>query len=168
MKKVWTTKALHCQRSRVYMAREKTPTHLLQFKAGDIISLVKITNGISQQSLCSNVKLRVSSEISHGEIILNVDSDMYSKDSESVKDAVLCFFMVEEKGHEFHSYNSPKTSITSLRMTSMAISCNWWWWRRWVKNTIKVLLLDIQFIRLHNHRFWNAKWYGHVVILSQW
>ncbi|KAG2688669.1 hypothetical protein I3760_09G106600 [Carya illinoinensis] len=42
---------------------------------------------------------RVSLRISNGPIILNVDCDMYSSNSESVRDAT-CFFMDEEKGHE--------------------------------------------------------------------
>ncbi|WOK92969.1 hypothetical protein Cni_G01661 [Canna indica] len=67
----------------VYMAREKRPTHHHNFKAGAMNSL-----------------LRVSSEISNGAVILNVDCDMYSNNSQTMKDA-LCFFMDEEKGHEF-------------------------------------------------------------------
>ncbi|KAL5699974.1 hypothetical protein ACHQM5_025483 [Ranunculus cassubicifolius] len=42
---------------------------------------------------------RVSSKISNGKIILNVDCDMYSNNSGSVMDAS-CFFMDEHKGHE--------------------------------------------------------------------
>ncbi|KAG6523054.1 hypothetical protein ZIOFF_020213 [Zingiber officinale] len=53
------------------------------------------------------MKLRVSSEISNGAIILNVYGTRTILISESVKDA-LCFFMGEKKGHEFHSYNSPR------------------------------------------------------------
>jgi len=45
------------------------------------------------------MQLRVSSNISDGKIILNVDCDMYSNNSQSVRDA-LCFFMDEEKGHK--------------------------------------------------------------------
>jgi hypothetical protein len=45
------------------------------------------------------VQIRVSSEISNGPIILNVDCDMYSNNSQSVRDA-LCFFMDEEKSHD--------------------------------------------------------------------
>ena len=41
----------------------------------------------------------MSSKISNGPIILNVDCDMYSNNSQSIKDA-LCFFLDEEKGHE--------------------------------------------------------------------
>ncbi|URE28809.1 cellulose synthase-like protein [Musa troglodytarum] len=50
----------------VYMAREKRPFHHHNFKAGAMNSL-----------------LRVSSEISNGAIILNVDCDMYSNNSET-------------------------------------------------------------------------------------
>ena len=41
----------------------------------------------------------MSSRISNSPIILNVDCDMYSNNSMSVRDA-LCFFMDEEKGNE--------------------------------------------------------------------
>ena len=41
----------------------------------------------------------MSSRISNSPIILNVDCDMYSNNSMSVRDA-LCFFMDEENGNE--------------------------------------------------------------------
>ena len=41
----------------------------------------------------------MSSRINNSPIILNVDCDMYSNNSKSVRDA-LCFFMDEEKGNE--------------------------------------------------------------------
>ncbi|XP_059666571.1 cellulose synthase-like protein E1 [Cornus florida] len=66
----------------VYLAREKRPQHHHNFKAGAM-----------------NALIRVSSKISNGPIILNVDCDMYSNDSQSVRDA-LCFFMDEENGNE--------------------------------------------------------------------
>ncbi|KAL4618579.1 hypothetical protein ACB092_06G020900 [Castanea dentata] len=66
----------------VYLAREKRPQHHHNFKAGAM-----------------NTLIRVSSEISNAPIILNVDCDMYSNNSDSVRDA-LCFFMDEEKGHD--------------------------------------------------------------------
>lgn len=40
----------------------------------------------------------MSSEISNGDIILNLDCDMYPNDPDTVMDA-LCFFLDEEKGH---------------------------------------------------------------------
>ena len=49
----------------------------------------------------------MSSRISNGEIILNVDCDMYSNNSESVRDA-LCFFMDEESGHEIAYVQFPQ------------------------------------------------------------
>ncbi|KAJ0988217.1 hypothetical protein J5N97_006573 [Dioscorea zingiberensis] len=67
----------------VYMAREKRLNRHHNFKAGAMNSLI-----------------RISSEISNGEIILTVDCDMYSNNSETIRDA-LCFFMDEEKGHEY-------------------------------------------------------------------
>lgn len=42
------------------------------------------------------MQIRVSSEISNGPIILNVDCDMYSNNPQSIRDA-LCFFMDEKK-----------------------------------------------------------------------
>ncbi|CAA7407788.1 unnamed protein product [Spirodela intermedia] len=66
----------------VYVAREKRPHRHHNFKAGAMNSL-----------------MRVSSEISGGRMILNVDCDMYSNDSQSVRDA-MCFFMDEGAGDE--------------------------------------------------------------------
>lgn len=40
----------------------------------------------------------MSSEISNGPVIMNVDCDMYSNNSNSIQDA-LCFFMDEERSH---------------------------------------------------------------------
>ncbi|XP_020264378.1 cellulose synthase-like protein E6 isoform X2 [Asparagus officinalis] len=74
----------------VYMAREKRPEYHHNFKAGAM-----------------NALLRVSSEISNGPVILNVDCDMYSNNSESVRDA-LCFFMDEEKGREIAYVQFPQ------------------------------------------------------------
>ncbi|CAL5392491.1 unnamed protein product [Camellia sinensis] len=74
----------------VYLAREKRPQHPHNFKAGAM-----------------NALIRVSSEISKGQIILNVDCDMYSNNSHSVRDA-LCFFMDEEKGHEIAFVQFPQ------------------------------------------------------------
>ena len=54
------------------------------------------------------MQLRVSSIISNGKVILNVDCDMYSNNSESIRDA-LCYFMDEEKGHEIAFVQSPQT-----------------------------------------------------------
>jgi hypothetical protein len=53
------------------------------------------------------VQIRVSSKISNGPIILNVDCDMYSNNSHSVRDA-LCFLMDEEKGHEIAFVQFPQ------------------------------------------------------------
>ncbi|XP_074562835.1 cellulose synthase-like protein E6 isoform X1 [Curcuma longa] len=66
----------------VYMAREKRPQHHHNFKAGAM-----------------NALLRVSSVISNSPIILNVDCDMYSNNSQSIRDA-LCFVMDEQQGHD--------------------------------------------------------------------
>ncbi|CAI9283470.1 unnamed protein product [Lactuca saligna] len=74
----------------VYMAREKRPDHFHNFKAGAM-----------------NALIRVSSMISNGPIILNVDCDMYSNSSDTIKDA-LCFFLDEEKGHEIAFVQYPQ------------------------------------------------------------
>ncbi|XP_042450059.1 cellulose synthase-like protein E6 isoform X4 [Zingiber officinale] len=66
----------------VYMAREKRPQHHHNFKAGAM-----------------NALLRVSSVISNSPIILNADCDMYSNNSQSIRDA-LCFVMDEQQGHD--------------------------------------------------------------------
>ncbi|MCE3051221.1 hypothetical protein HAX54_049149, partial [Datura stramonium] len=50
----------------------------------------------------------VSSKISNGPIILNVDCDMYSNNSNSIQNA-LCFFMDEEKGHEISFEQFPQS-----------------------------------------------------------
>ncbi|XVE80561.1 hypothetical protein DITRI_Ditri14bG0150000 [Diplodiscus trichospermus] len=64
----------------VYMAREKRPDWSHHFKAGAM-----------------NALIRVSSEISNGAIILNLDCDMYANDADYIKEA-LCFFMDEKRG----------------------------------------------------------------------
>ncbi|KAI3939310.1 hypothetical protein MKW98_022178 [Papaver atlanticum] len=74
----------------VYLAREKRSQHSHNFKAGAINSL-----------------LRVSSEISNGQIVLSVDCDMYSNDSKALRDA-LCFFMDEKKGYDIAFVQCPQ------------------------------------------------------------
>lgn len=74
----------------VYLAREKRPQYSHNFKAGAM-----------------NALIRVSSKISNGQVTLNVDCDMYSNNSQAVRDA-LCFFMDEEKGHEFAFVQFPQ------------------------------------------------------------
>ncbi|KAA8519230.1 hypothetical protein F0562_013486 [Nyssa sinensis] len=75
----------------VYLAREKRPQYHHNFKAGAL-----------------NALIRVSSRISNAPIILTVDCDMYSNNSESMRDA-LCFFMDEEKGNEIAYVQFPQT-----------------------------------------------------------
>ncbi|KAL9680466.1 hypothetical protein QQ045_018345 [Rhodiola kirilowii] len=74
----------------VYLAREKRPVYHHNFKAGAM-----------------NALIRVSSGISNGDIILNVDCDMYSNDSQAIRDA-LCFFMDEENGSEIAFLQHPQ------------------------------------------------------------
>ncbi|KAK9734961.1 hypothetical protein RND81_04G174100 [Saponaria officinalis] len=76
----------------VYLAREKRPHHFHNFKAGAM-----------------NALLRVSSEISNAPIILNVDCDMYSNDSQSIRNA-LCLFMDEENSQDIAFVQFPQES----------------------------------------------------------
>ena len=50
----------------------------------------------------------MSSRIGNAPIILNVDCDMYSNNSKSVRDA-MCFFMDEEEGHKVGFVQFPQT-----------------------------------------------------------
>lgn len=50
----------------------------------------------------------MSQNISNGQIILNVDCDMYSNNSNSVRDA-LCFFLDEKKGHQIAFVQFPQS-----------------------------------------------------------
>lgn len=54
-----------------------------------------------------NLQIRVSSKISNGQIVLNLDCDMYSNDPLTVRDA-LCFFMDEEKSHDIAFVQFPQ------------------------------------------------------------
>ncbi|XVF03622.1 hypothetical protein REPUB_Repub05bG0008900 [Reevesia pubescens] len=74
----------------VYMAREKRPDWPHHFKAGAM-----------------NALIRVSSKISNGEIILNLDCDMYASNADSIKEA-LCFFMDEKRGHQIAYVQHPQ------------------------------------------------------------
>ncbi|KAH9804268.1 cellulose synthase-like protein E1 [Citrus sinensis] len=74
----------------VYMAREKRPECPHNFKAGAM-----------------NALIRVSSEISNGPIILNLDCDMYANDADAIREA-LCFFMDEKRGHEIAFVQHPQ------------------------------------------------------------
>ncbi|XP_059666573.1 cellulose synthase-like protein E6 [Cornus florida] len=74
----------------VYLAREKRPQWPHNFKAGSM-----------------NALIRVSSEISNGPIILNVDCDMYSNNSDAILES-LCFFMDEEQGHQISYVQYPQ------------------------------------------------------------
>ncbi|RLM85001.1 cellulose synthase-like protein E6 [Panicum miliaceum] len=74
----------------VYMAREKRPQYHHNFKAGAM-----------------NALIRVSSVISKSPIIMNVDCDMYSNNSDSIREA-LCFFLDEEMGHKIAFVQYPQ------------------------------------------------------------
>ncbi|PWA89085.1 cellulose synthase, nucleotide-diphospho-sugar transferase [Artemisia annua] len=55
-----------------------------------------------------NALIRVSLKISNDPIILNVDCDMYSNSSDTIRDA-LCYLMDEEKGHEIAFVQYPQS-----------------------------------------------------------
>ncbi|XP_021740736.1 cellulose synthase-like protein E6 isoform X2 [Chenopodium quinoa] len=76
--------------SLVYLAREKRPQQFHNFKAGAM-----------------NALIRVSSKISNGPIILNVDCDMYSNNPQSIRDA-LCCFMDEKKSQDIAFVQFPQ------------------------------------------------------------
>lgn len=74
----------------VYIAREKRPDVPHNFKAGAM-----------------NALIRVSSEISNGGIILNVDCDMYANDADAIAEA-LCFFADEREGNQIAFVQHPQ------------------------------------------------------------
>ncbi|KAF7142065.1 hypothetical protein RHSIM_Rhsim06G0230800 [Rhododendron simsii] len=90
----------------VYLAREKRPQFPHNFKAGSMNSLI-----------------RVSAVISNAPIILNVDCDMYSNNSDAIKEA-LCFFMDKERGHKISYVQYPQSydNITKNDIYSNAAS----------------------------------------------
>lgn len=80
-----------------------------------LVSLVPVSHHISvilnkpvDDFVDYNVQLRVSSEISNAPVILNVDCDMYSNNSNAIQDA-LCFFMDEERSHEIAFVQFPQS-----------------------------------------------------------
>jgi len=58
----------------------------------------------------------VSSITNNGEIILNVDCDMYSNNSQSLRDAL--YFMDEDKSHEISYVETPQKVSILLRITT--------------------------------------------------
>ncbi|CAN6167356.1 unnamed protein product [Urochloa humidicola] len=54
-----------------------------------------------------NALIRVSSVISNSPIILNVDCDMYSNNSDAIRDA-MCFFLDQEMGHKIAFVQHPQ------------------------------------------------------------
>ncbi|CAL9219049.1 unnamed protein product [Arabidopsis halleri] len=74
----------------VYLSREKRPQHHHNFKAGAM-----------------NALLRVSSKITCGRIILNLDCDMYANNSKSARDA-LCILLDEKEGKEIAFVQFPQ------------------------------------------------------------
>ncbi|GMH25485.1 hypothetical protein Nepgr_027328 [Nepenthes gracilis] len=74
----------------VYLAREKRPQYFHNYKAGAM-----------------NALIRVSSKISNGKIILTLDCDMYSNNSQTIRD-VLCCFMDEKQGQKIAFIQHPQ------------------------------------------------------------
>lgn len=69
--------------------------------------LLKIFIYVSVRDRQFELQIRVSSVISNSPIILNVDCDMYSNNSETIRDA-LCFFLDEETGHRIAFVQYPQ------------------------------------------------------------
>lgn len=80
------------------------------------------------------VQIRVSSEISNGSIILNLDCDMYPNSADTVQEA-LCFFMDETRGHQIAYVQFPQKfkNITKHDFYSNAL---------YVVNKVNYLLLN--------------------------
>jgi hypothetical protein len=108
------------------MAREKRPQEKHNFKAGSLNALVghlfsvwysqcfsriavwnKVALCFNKSRINSFVQIRVSSVISNSPVIMNVDCDMYSNNSESIRDA-LCFFLDEEQGQDIGFVQYPQ------------------------------------------------------------
>ncbi|KAK3419386.1 hypothetical protein EUGRSUZ_H05074 [Eucalyptus grandis] len=91
----------------VYLVREKRPQYSHHFKAGAMNALVSVSTLHQVVQVSPFMYIRISSAISNSPIILTVDCDMYSNDSDSVRDA-LCFFMDEESGDEIGFVQFPQ------------------------------------------------------------
>jgi len=77
----------------------------------------------------TEIQIRVSSVISNSPIILNVDCDVYSNNSDSITDA-LCFFMDEEMGHKNYAnltkndiYGNSLNVINEVSATKQEVTC---------------------------------------------
>ncbi|KFK35563.1 hypothetical protein AALP_AA4G007100 [Arabis alpina] len=81
----------------VYLSREKRPEHHHHYKAGSM-----------------NALLRVSSKITCGRFILNLDCDMYSNNSKSALDA-LCILLDEKEGKKIAFVQFPQWFENSTR-----------------------------------------------------
>lgn len=141
----------------VYLAREKRPEYFHNYKAGAMNALVSLRTFCVSFSFiyllsslvcsfffhCDNflsvcdrkLQIRVSSEISNGPVILNVDCDMYSNNSLSIRDA-LCFLLDERKGNEiafvqfpqnFHNLTKNElygSSLRVIRKVQFSLKCS--------------------------------------------
>ena len=86
----------------------------------------------------------MSSRISNIPIILNVDCDMYSNNSKSVRDG-LCFFMDEEKGNKVGFVQFPQAfeNITKNDVYSSSLNVT-------MQVSIKKLLIPIPICSIEN------------------
>ncbi|XP_072078244.1 cellulose synthase-like protein E6 isoform X4 [Arachis hypogaea] len=89
----------------VYMAREKRPNYPHHFKAGAM-----------------NALIRVSSEISNGPLILNLDCDMYPSNADTIQET-LCFFMDESRGQNIAYVQFPQNYNNLTNNDHYASSC---------------------------------------------
>lgn len=76
-----------------------------------------------QDIILINAQIRVSSEISNGPLILNLDCDMYANDADTVREAV-CFFMDERKGHEISFVQFPQNFENITKNDIYGCSCS--------------------------------------------
>lgn len=101
------------------------------------------------------MQIRVSSEISNAPLILNVDCDMYSNNSQSIKDA-LCFFLDQDAGHDVAFVQFPQNfhNLTnnelygSLRVISQVMHV-----KQECCNLVKVLLVHIKNTEIYNEKY---------------
>lgn len=74
---------------------------------GHCLLIIFIIISVRDRRQFELLQIRVSSVVSNSPIILNVDCDMYSNNSDTIRDA-LCFFLDEETGHRIAFVQYPQ------------------------------------------------------------
>lgn len=69
------------------------------------------------------MQIRVSSEISDGPLILNLDCDMYANNADTVQE-ILCFFMDERKGNQIAFVQFPQNYDNITKNDIYGASCS--------------------------------------------